>query len=386
MKLRVLFIDPDCPAAYTHESLQQKPMGGTEATIIRVTEGLALLGHQVTVAQGARSQHEKSPNGVEYSPFRLAEVGTLQQNTDAVVTLNTPKLLRKIRKAYPEAMLYLWMHCFPGKRRKKMINKYVVEADARIISVSETLKKHLEACLRQYPTYGRHSRTAGLQARVQTIYNPVDDQLQPNGKMTDSCKLVFFSSPHKGLDQVLKAFAALRKQCPAMRLCLASPGYWPFPPNLDDESVEILGTLSHAEVIEHVREAFCVFYPQSFFKETFGLVFAEANAVGTPVLTHPQGAAVEVLGDQRQLVDASDPDKVVAVMQEWLKNGRPTVQLNERFRLRQVLKSWVNLLENRKASLQKEQNEQKSKNRKHAKNQNNRYRPTGSGAVGENVA
>ena len=56
-----------------------------------------------------------------------------------------------------------------------------------------------------------------------------------------------------------------------------------------------LGALPPAQVIEQARSALCVFMPNFLMPETFGLVFAEANAVGTPVLAHDCGAAREVL-------------------------------------------------------------------------------------------
>lgn len=380
MKYRILYIDPDCPAAYTDSSLLQKPMGGTEATIIRVTEGLVRQGHQVIVAQGARSHPETSTAGVQYCPFSLERLEELPEAPDAVVVLNSPKLLRKIRKLYPQAGLYLWMHCFPGKRRRKMINKYAAESSTTILTVSDTLKEHIQSCLRKYPEYGRHSHTGGQLAPVKTIFNPVDDRLQPNNKSVDPRKLVFFSSPHKGLEQVLKAFVEVRKRWPDMRLCLANPGYWPFPKNFSEEAVEILGSLTHAEVIEHVREAYCVFYPQNRFKETFGLVFAEANAVGTPVITHPLGASAEVLTDQQQLVDVSQTANVVEVLRQWFENGRPEVRLDERFRLREVLAAWEALLE------KKEEKLQKVKYRQNGRQQNSNDRSAGSGITGEDVA
>lgn len=380
MTYRILYIDPDCPAAYTDRSLLEKPMGGTEATIIRVTEGLSRLGHQVIVAQGARRQPEVSSAGVQYCPFSLNRLEELPQAPDAVVVLNSPKLLRKIRKAYPQAGLYLWMHCFPGKRRRKMINKFTIEAKTEIITVSDTLKEHIKTCLNRYPDYGRHSHTGGQFAHVRTIFNPVDDRLQPNNKSVDQYKLVFFSSPHKGLEQVLEAFVEVRKRWPAMRLCLANPGYWPFPKNFSEEAVEILGSLTHAEVIEHVREAFCVFYPQNRFKETFGLVFAEANAVGTPVITHPLGASAEVLTDQQQLVDVTDVRNVVKLLQQWMDNGRPEVRLHERFRLREVLAGWEALLQKIDSRLQK------VKFRQNGRQQNSNDRSAGSGITCQDVA
>lgn len=340
----ILLLDPDCPSEYNHRSLEQKPMGGTEATIIRVTGELAARGHRVVLAQGAREQAAAGANRLEYKPFSLQGLRYLMKEPHAVILLNTPKLLKKARRAFPEARLYLWMHCFPGKRRRKMINKYAVAANAQIITVSGTLRQHVYNSLKRYPDYGRHSHTNGRLAPVQTIYNPVGEALQPNGKKVDPAKLVFFSSPHKGLDQVLAAFAAVQKEFPQLRLCLANPGYWPMPKNLPHNAVEDLGSLLHADVIEHVREAFCVFYPQSRFKETFGLVFAEANAVGTPVITHDLGAAREVLTNKDQLVDVTDTKEVVERLRSWIEKGRPEVKLSEHFRLSQVVNSWEALL------------------------------------------
>lgn len=344
MHKNILLLDPDCPSEYTHSSLEQKPMGGTEATVIRVSRELAARGHKLVLAQGARGQAAAGPNRLEYKPFRLHRLNHLMSEPDAVILLNTPKLLKKVRRAFPEAKLYLWMHCFPGKRRRKLINKYVVAANARIITVSDTLRQHVYSCLKRYPEYGRHSNANGRLAPVQTIYNPVDDTLQPNGQTVDPTKLVFFSSPHKGLEQVLAIFKEVQKEFPHLRLCLANPGYWPMPKNLPEDSVEDLGSLLHADVIEHVREAFCVFYPQSRFKETFGLVFAEANAVGTPVITHDLGAAREVLINKEQLVDVTDPQQVVNRLRSWIEEGRPRPELSNRFRLNQVASSWEALL------------------------------------------
>ncbi len=344
MKQRILIIDPDCPVAYNESSLAETPMGGTEATIIRIGKGLACRGYKIMMAQGARSEQEVSISGPEYYPFQLHNFREKLPSAEAVIVINSPKLLSKVRKAYPSASLFLWMHCFPGKRRRKIINKHVTVSGATIIAVSDTLRKHLESCLRSYPDYGRKSRSAGKIAEVITVYNPVDDALLPGKIPPDKNKLVFFSSPHKGLDQVLKAFAAVKKEFPSMRLCLANPGYLPMPSGINEEAVEVLGALRHEAVLEHVREAFCIFYPQSSFRETFGLVFAEANAVGTPVISHPLGAACEILNNKEQLVDVTDAGNVVKKLKDWVENGRPHVELDDKFRLRNVLDSWEKLL------------------------------------------
>jgi glycosyltransferase involved in cell wall biosynthesis len=91
-----------------------------------------------------------------------------------------------------------------------------------------------------------------------------------------------------------------------------------------------------------------VFYPQARFEETVGLVFAEANAVGTPVLAHPHAAAREGLGeapaDGRQLVDARDPEAAARRLTAWWRDGRPDVSGATRFQTSRVAADWERLL------------------------------------------
>jgi glycosyltransferase involved in cell wall biosynthesis len=127
---------------------------------------------------------------------------------------------------------------------------------------------------------------------------------------------------------------------PELRLYVANPGY---RPDLKREvrGVVNLGALPHGEVIRHVRQSLCVFYPNTVFPETFGLVFAEANAVGTPVLTHDLGAAREVLGSAIQIADASDYRAFTRRVLAWREGKRPRVKTSEAFRLRSVAAQWT---------------------------------------------
>ena len=54
-----------------------------------------------------------------------------------------------------------------------------------------------------------------------------------------------------------------------------------------------------------MRTALCTFFPNFVLPETFGLVFAESHAVGTPVLTHDCGAAAEVVADAHQVLQVT---------------------------------------------------------------------------------
>jgi glycosyltransferase involved in cell wall biosynthesis len=210
------------------------------------------------------------------------------------------------------------------------------------------------------------------EVRACTLYNPVADELAPDGTPVDRNKLVFFSSPNKGLSFTLDAFRALRRRIPDLYLRIGNPGYKPGRP-ADIEGVEWLGALPQARMHAEVRSALCTFVPNFVIPETFGLVFAESRAVGTPVLTADCGAAAEVLGDPQQVLPVtraqrlyetavgglparwrSGPahlaarlglfDSYIERLSAWRLGERPRTGPDPRFGLKAVIAQWRALL------------------------------------------
>jgi glycosyltransferase involved in cell wall biosynthesis len=325
----VLFIDPVCPKPYCPLTLETEALGGTEATVVRVTESLARY-HDVTVYQHNREQLVVSPKGVTYigAPHRVV------LTPDVVILLREGGYLKAVREAYKNAKLYLWAHDLPDAWLTDCA-RAMAKTGATLLCVSEF---HRTACI------------DWLQARglpvpqVKVVFNPIDDALQsiPSVRVKKN-KLVFFSSPHKGLPIALHYLEGLRRFNPRYRLFVANPGY--LPSQGAGKGVVRLGSLPHSLILEHVRDALCVFYPNYVFPETFGLVLAEANAVGTPVLTHPHGAATEVLGyGSKQLVDCREPKLVIDRLESWRAGDRPIVTANAEFRMSTILGRWRRLL------------------------------------------
>jgi len=217
-------------------------------------------------------------------------------------------------------------------------------------------------------------RTISLEGSVRTltIYNPIDDTLVPDGTSFDPDKLVFFSSPNKGLKYTLDAFRELRRQIPGLRLVVGNPGY-KVRRSVPLDGVEYLGPQPQARMHFEVRSALCTFFPNFVIPETFGLVLAESNALGTPVLTHDCGAAAEVLADAGQILPVRagqrayerllthvppawrrGPARVAAALglfdayvdriRAWRSGGRPRVGPDPRFRLGAVVPEWRELL------------------------------------------
>lgn len=332
--MNLLFIDVDCPRPLDGSSLDREPLGGTESTLFRIAEGLSGTGrYRVAIAQHNREETLEM-NGVGYVPFRVGEPSV--PDPDVIVVLRSFKTLNGLRKIFPGSRMFLWMHCFPGSRWKKagpMLERCATTA----ICVSDFLRERMRDVL-------------GEKLPMVTIYNPV--VVRAEAAETDVDKLVFFSSPHKGLEEVLRRFSEIRSEFPAMRLYLGDPGYWGGPVPDDVPGVVRLGHLPPKEIHAEVSTALCVFYPQRNFEETFGLVFAEANALGVPVLAHGIGAAVEVLekGGQGQVVNCT-PRNVLETIRLWRAGGRPVVREAPEFSIARVLAEWEELFKTNKTGV-----------------------------------
>jgi glycosyltransferase involved in cell wall biosynthesis len=350
----VLFYDPVCQQPYDTRTLHTQALGGTESTLVRVADA---LGAWVM-------QHNRTHDWERYRrPQRLAGI------THVIVNRDSRALPVVKELCGPGARVYLWLHdrFHPHARRARWLAAtapLLRETATTIVCVSDWQRAGVVATL--------ESLGLANAVRALTIYNPVDDKLCPDGTAVDPGKLVFFSSPNKGLDFALDAFGELRRVMPELRLLIGNPGYkegdtTPRP------GVEFLGALPQARMHAQVRGALCTFAPNFLIPETFGLVFAESHALGTPVLTHDCGAALEIVGDPAQLLPVSTAarcyeaaagvlpvrwrrgparlaaaagvfDAYVERIRDWYGGARPHTGPDPRFRLSQIREQWRRLL------------------------------------------
>jgi len=349
----VLFYDPLCREAYNSESLHERASGGTEATVTRIADALGAF----------VMQHNRTDDSGRYrKPARL-------EGIEHVVVVRESRALPMLRELYPRARFYLWVHdqMNPGSKRARRLAttaRVLRELAVRVVCVSHTQRQRVEATLERIDLADHVS--------ARTIYNPVADELVPDGGPVDADRLVFFSSPNKGLAYALDVFAALRRRTPSLRLQVGNPAY-KRGRDASRDGVEYLGAQPQARMHEHVRGALCTFAPNFVLPETFGLVYAESKALGTPVLAHDCGAAAEVIDDPRQLLPVrsayrgyetavrglsigwrrgpawlADRLGLFDVYHErisaWRAGARPQVGPDPRFRLTTVAAQWRALL------------------------------------------
>ena len=349
----VLFYDPVCQRPYDTRTLHTQALGGTEATLVRVADA---LGAWVM-------QHNRTEDWQRYRrPERLAGITHVIVNRES-------RALPFVQQHYPGARVYLWLHdrIHPRARRARWLAataSLLRQSAVTAVCVSDWQRAGVEATLRRIGVADA--------VRALTIYNPVDDALQPDGTAVDPEKLVFFSSPNKGLNFAVDAFGELRRALPRLRLLVGNPGYKDTAPPRS-AGVEVLGAQPQMRIHAQVRSALCTFSPNFLIPETFGLVFAESHALGTPVLTHDCGAAAEIVADPQQLLPVTSAvrcyeaalgslparwraaparlagaaglfDPYVERIRRWQDGARPRACPDSRFRLSRVSAQWRALL------------------------------------------
>jgi glycosyltransferase involved in cell wall biosynthesis len=332
----IVFLDNTYPKPYQVDSIGKQALGGTEASIIRTAIILSAV-YKVFVVQKFRDDTLKENDDLSFLP--KSKMNLL--DPDFIVVLRKYPLLKILRSQFPKAKLLLWIHTYKNteyvfKRRG------LAKTNTTVICNSDTHRRHTESLLNS----GLLDNLASLisaKTKVAYCYNPI-----PKPKAyrigRDSNKLLFFSSPNKGLEQILKCFEYVNKKLPDLQLYIANPGYKQTQEISNNKNITILGSLPHDQMMQQLASSLCVFYPQDSFAETFGLIYAEANSYGTPVVAHDIGSAREILDENNELCDANDFEAIYQQVKLWQTNF-PKVQFKQNFSDQNILKQWQQVLE-----------------------------------------
>lgn len=319
----ILFFDAVAPRGYTYNTLQSYALGGSEASLLRIAKLLG-INNDVVCYQNC-DPHRGEAN---VSNIRHVGIEGLTTVPDVVIHFRTSELMQDMRAEFPNARHIMWAQDFFAR-----VNDLLCLEGEEVIVLSNAHKLNLLQACEKFKVSPK---------AIHVIPNPVevDAQRQPKaGK-----RLGFFSSPHKGLGQVIEHFTALSKAYEGLNMVYANPGYIP---SLDAAGASItnLGMLRHSRVLEEMSKCDMLFYPQTVFPETFGIVLAEANAMGVPVLAHDFGAASEVLSQKGNIVVDCNNFATIEQSVLTLLHNKPIVNLDLRFEMQTVADMWRKLLE-----------------------------------------
>jgi alpha-1,3-rhamnosyl/mannosyltransferase len=229
---------------------------------------------------------------------------------------------------------------FPEQRRHRLAPLYArvmlrlaVRRAARIVTVSESTRRDLEAWLGVSPTRVRVIPN-GVAARFHPAADPgaVEQALGGLGLAPPYWLFVGNPLPHKNLGGLLRAYAGLPPDLGRLVLAGIPPGA---RARVDTEAarhgvsgrVAILAPVSDDTMPLLYQGATALVCPSVW--EGFGLPVLEAMACGTPVVAGRRGALPEVLGDAGLLVDPTDVDALRDAMYNIAANGRLHAMLRD---------------------------------------------------------
>ncbi len=346
---KVVFLDASSPVLYSAASLDDPDtkIGGAEITTIRIAGGLAPT-HDVTVGQLTRpAARPLTEDGVRWTS--LDQALAIGRTADHVVVLRRIEYGVIARVRGRAKRVSVWYHDWVPDgsedsgllQRTRTRAKNAVRAllhlvfGIGIVAVSETHARNISTAFQG----SLLPRFLTRRLRPEVIYNPISVTAPSPAEPVDIDKLIYCSAPWKGLGMVLAHFAHVRRQFPTLRLLVASPGYDRIDGGDMPEGVEYLGTLNQTELLAHISTSLCVFYPSNKVPETFGIVFLESHAVGTPVLAHRFGSAPEFLSEEETL-DATDAAAVEARIALWRSSWGVHRRDADALRIASVLKRW----------------------------------------------
>lgn len=336
MTQRLLIIDPASSRPYRDTSLAHRPLDGIAASVLRVARTLTGR-YQVVVAQAARSCWELGEDGVYYAPFSIDQA-PLRGRIDRIICVEDETLLPLLRRRFGTAEILLWLHRFPGESRRELA-RIAVGCRSRVVAPSD----YQRWWMRNF--YLRHARGCGVRLEMARVYSPIDAPIAP-GAATASWnpdKLLGIAETAAELDELLSIFSAVRRHLPELSLHVASTTEGTAPPPRG-EGVVALGPLSRRRLRDELASSLCLFYPRDELRKSSGLIYAEAHAAGTPVLTDIEGAAPEIIGWGEQLCSAADPGAVARRLAAWRAGDRPLVRCRPQLGSNAVGRAWLNLL------------------------------------------
>lgn len=334
MKLDILFIDSTAYKPYDSMALQLQPLGGTEASVVRIAEALAGYGLAIAVAERNLPSPVLGTNKVLFIPHSMLK----ECNPDVVVMLRGVSYWG----SFPKAKLFSWQHDLPNANLLGMRNR-LIASNITTIAVSKWHKHAIQDML--------CDRDSVKNPKVKYVYNPVPDKIfvPRSTKVTYQNKtMCWVSSPHKGLDKALSIFDRIVDITGDRELVLKvfNPGYLEMPAQKEaflNPNIKLMGPMPCLKVWEHVQDSLCVLYPCQY-PETFGLVAAEANALHTPVATYELAGLCETVAGKKQTVSVNDEVALIKKVINWYNGDRPEVYGQDRFRTSEVVQQWVQIL------------------------------------------
>lgn len=200
---------------------------------------------------------------------------------------------------------------------KKKLRELVLESK-KFICVSNSLKRYLEL----------HS---GIYNKIVVIYNSIDDMFAYK-QQEENDEFVFFSAgnfwPNKRFDLLIKSFVKAFKNSTKVKLRIAGEGVEKknlmklIEDNNAENQISLIGYVPHHIMAEEYEHCNCFILLSE--KETFGIVYREAMAVGRPIIATKNGGVEEKWTNGNGILLEDCSETVVAEAMKQIIDNYPS--------------------------------------------------------------
>ncbi len=281
--------------------------GGTESVVHLLVEELVRMGHHVTLCASGDSQTSASlrasyPRSLRsaddidaksYYVLHHASTSLAEAHNYDIVHNHAGEEIMALASLVAGVPMLTTMHCMITRDTQMIWDRY----GGYYNSISAAQRNCLPS--------SKHARFAGV------VHNAIDVPSFPFQKEKGEY-LLYLSrvSPEKGPETAVEvALGSGRRLIMAGKVDPADREYYhaKVEPLIDGDRVRFVGEADAKMKRDLYKDAHALLMPITW-EEPFGLVFAEAQACGTPVITFGRGAAPEIIrhGQTGFVVDTID--------------------------------------------------------------------------------
>jgi glycosyltransferase involved in cell wall biosynthesis len=333
------FVLIDTLSDIDHEQIKGRAIGASEYQLYRLVAAMGSACYN-------NGPGPRSVDGISYDNIKNADIPA-----GAIVLLmrSYPYASRDLVKKLEGHTIIQWLQDTPGDHLVDRTYTGVAAARAEILeNPRHYFVANSQTCRRQLLEYFGDA----IEERVFTIPNALymDEFATDLPTTVDLNRIVYASAWVKGIEGVIDVFDYVFRHDPDFRLTLMNPGYdnaARYEPLLADvrdrydARVEVLGPKSRAEFSRVVAGSLCTISAR--FSETFGCIFAESLALGTPVLADTSSGAVCEYAGEESIVDYGQPATVLERLRS-LREARVCRALPESYSVDAVMQAWRDLL------------------------------------------
>lgn len=293
----IVFVDATA-WAYDPDTPFERPLGGSQSAVCYLAPELAKLGHRVTIA--SHGAEAKLVRGVRCEPFPGIQDDILR-DADCVVQVSVvlPARLAEFKaRCRPDTRQILWT----GQAHDQPAVAPLAQPEIRALVDGFALVSEWQAACFHYAFGLDPERIAILRNAVGPAFTDLFEGGPILPAKAGPTTLCYTSTPFRGLDRLLAAFARIRTEIPDARLDVYSSmaGYNtlqdPYQPLYElartSPGVTYHGSVAQPALAQALRGATMLAYPNTF-AETSCIAVMEAMAAGCLVVTSDLGALPE---------------------------------------------------------------------------------------------